>query len=669
MLLVVGYHAFPGRIPGGFVGVDVFFVISGFLITGIIAGELAKGSFSFLDFYLRRSRRIFPALVLVLICSWMLGFATLTGKEFRELGTHLVAGASFTSNFALLTETGYFDGPGDYKPLLHLWSLAVEEQYYLFWPLMLLLLSRSRHTLLAITGLGLASFWLNIAADAGTAFYMLPMRMWELLIGGALAIHASRDHGSTAGNGIGSTGLARNAFSIAGLALIGGAAFAFDASHPYPGWRAAVPSVGTAMVIAGGSNAAANRFVLSRNLVVLVGLISYPLYLWHWPLLSIFNVVKWQAVPEVSLHKWVRLALVATSFGLAYLTYRALELPLKARLDAYCRGRGQRVRTQWLLMLSLLLVALLGVSTVALNGMPLRHKVLDPDQFERHAMDISKEGFDLELQGFQECTSRYKALKGVAWCLQEDAQSHDMAVVGDSHARSLFPGLVQALSTGKKHDLILVAGCPPLIGVTVHDRGAADECAQANAGVLAQIVADAKITTVVLASRGPLYSTGVGFGLAEAAVGKMLGSPGAHSGDATRAADLFVRGYSRMASALLAAGKRVVFVIDVPELGFFPIECLVSRPFQRSDHALRSPCAIDVESVRSRQSEYRDLVGRISHANPGMLVFDAVPSLCDEGLCHAYRQGNFMYMDTNHLSIHGSRLVGRSLAEFLRQAP
>jgi len=280
VLSVLAFHAFPRAAPGGFAGVDVFFVISGFLISGILFEALRAGHFSFIDFYRRRVRRIFPALILVLAASLGLGWMLLLPDEYRLLGKHALAGAGFLSNIALWREAGYFAPAAEVTPLLHLWSLGVEEQYYLVWPLLLAFFAgRPRALPWMIVGLAAVSFALNVwltPRAPSAAFYLPLTRFWELMAGSALAYHV---HYGSPGRRM------ADAKAAAGLALVAAGIALLSAGRAFPGWWALAPVVGSSLLIAAGPAAWINRRLLSNPVMVYIGLISYPLYLWHWPLL------------------------------------------------------------------------------------------------------------------------------------------------------------------------------------------------------------------------------------------------------------------------------------------------------------------------------------------------------------------------------------------------
>lgn len=352
ILAVVGYHAFPSWIKGGFVGVDVFFVISGFLISTIIFGSLDKGIFSFKEFYARRIKRIFPALILVMTACYALGWFVLLPDEYKQLGKHIAAGTGFVSNLFFWQEAGYFDNAAETKPLLHLWSLGIEEQFYIVWPLLLYLTWKRRFNLLLLTVTIIAiSFAINVVkvhGDAVQAFYSPVSRFWELMLGSLLAYLAlhkislwdgiKQKNGASLGGIISGNTSAqdspalRNALSLFGALLITVAVLVVDREKEFPGWWALLPTLGTYLVICAGPQAWLNRVVLSHRVVVWFGLISYPIYLWHWPLLSFARIVE----PGILTLK-IRIATIFIAIALAWLTINSLRGPSDLAITARIR--------------------------------------------------------------------------------------------------------------------------------------------------------------------------------------------------------------------------------------------------------------------------------------------------------------------------------------------
>ena len=321
---VVAFHAFPEWVPGGFVGVDVFFVISGYLIASLVFAQVDEGRFSLLTFWARRACRLLPALLLVLGTVLAAGWVVLLPDEFRLLGRHVLGGATYLSNFVLARESGYFDVAADAKPLLHLWSLAIEEQFYLVFPIIVLVLVRWPRAMVPVLGVLLAGSFaygvLDTPRNPAAAYFLPQSRVWELLVGVLLAR-----------SGIGLAGMARVAAPL-GLAAVLVAVAMLDRNSAFPGWLALVPVLGTAVVIAAGGAAPLNRVVLAHPWMVAVGLVSYPLYLWHWPLLSLARIAGGGEVGP-----WLRVGLVVVAAVLAVATYRLVERPV--RFGTWSRGR------------------------------------------------------------------------------------------------------------------------------------------------------------------------------------------------------------------------------------------------------------------------------------------------------------------------------------------
>jgi peptidoglycan/LPS O-acetylase OafA/YrhL len=353
VMLVVDFHAFPEAMPGGFIGVDIFFVISGFLITGIIARELDRQHFGLLAFYARRIRRIFPALIVVLSATLVLGWLWLLPEAYAQLSSDTFASAAFVSNIALWLQSGYFDIESGKKPLLHLWSLGIEEQFYLFWPLILMLAARWRLSLLAVASvLGVASFGPNVALigpDPVATFYLPFTRAWELLAGATLAC---------GWNQLRHTPAASNWRAVAGVLLIAISAAVLDSRSAFPGWWAVLPVAGAALLLS-APMAWGSRQLLASTAMVRIGLISYPLYLWHWPLLVFFGIIKFAPLTLLE-----RALIVGLSFALAWLTYRFIEIPFRF-------GRPTRLRIATLGS-GMALVALAGGVIVRGHGFDFR---------------------------------------------------------------------------------------------------------------------------------------------------------------------------------------------------------------------------------------------------------------------------------------------------------
>lgn len=417
ILLVVGYHAQPWLVPGGFIGVDTFFVISGFLITRIILTQANAGSFSSLEFYARRIRRIFPALIVVLAVTYLIGWFVLLPDGFALLGRSTAAGVAFVSNLFQLGQTGYFAPDAAENPLLHLWSLGIEEQFYIFWPPLLLLMFGSKHRRAWMGAIAVASFGVSLMIFLGYkewSFYSPISRAWELLAGGMLANHLiDRPEGETR-----RFPHADDLKAAIGIAAIVGAAMTFNKDSLFPGAYALLPVLGAVLIII-APNSAVNRILLSSRPMVLIGLISYPLYLWHWPLLSYLAIVR-NGVPNV-VEIW---AAVIVAVVLSWLTFRFVEIPLRRNPNAVPR-----------LSFALLTVGVVGLATAAGAGFGFR--------FPAGIRDIAMLSPQNNAGFRDKCFLEAPGARLDANCI-EQGNKPLLFLWGDSTAAALYPGLKKA---------------------------------------------------------------------------------------------------------------------------------------------------------------------------------------------------------------------------------
>jgi peptidoglycan/LPS O-acetylase OafA/YrhL len=464
VVAVIAYHAFPGALRAGFSGVDVFFVISGYLISSLIWRGLADGTFSPLTFYARRVLRLFPALLVVLAACLVAGWWLLAPSGYEDLGRDTAAAAVYLSNFVFWRESGYFAPAASARPLTHLWSLAVEEQFYVLYPwLLIATFRRKRATVMLLLGILAASFAVSVVilrVDPAQAFYLLPSRFWELLAGGLLAYAQFNATWQP------SQRLA-NLASLCGLALLPLAFAGPQGGSDFPGWWALAPVAAGALLVAGGPHAALNRLVLARRPLVFVGRISYPLYLWHFPLLS-FARARYG-----TLSTGATLAVVALSFVLAFLTYRLLELPLRS----YVR----RVSWKPVPVLVVLMLALGGGGLVVdrSGGAPSRLPLLmrKLTGYTYAYKPVYREGTCF-LRNDQDATAF------TASCVEPGTKPL-LFLWGDSHAADLYPGL-RALETSRRFRIaqFTASSCPPFAHYSPPHR---PFCEELNRVVLAKL--------------------------------------------------------------------------------------------------------------------------------------------------------------------------------------
>jgi len=478
VLAVIAFHGFPEYIAGGFVGVDVFFVISGFLISGIILDETRVGLFSLQKFYARRVRRIFPALLLVLLFSLLAGWWLLLPADLLRLGKQLAASAAFVSNFYLWFQSSYFSPDARTFPLLHLWSLGVEEQFYIVWPLIIMgLRRRPNWTMSAIVLIGISSFCLNIALldNHEADFYSPVTRAWELMLGASLAWLRRRDDIELPSK------RSADVATIAGLFLILGSTLLFDQQSSYPGWLALVPTIGTSLILWGGASSGVASSVLSSRALVFVGLISYPLYLWHWPLLVFSEAFKFAPLTPLE-----RGLVIAVSFILAWLTYELVESRFRA-------GRVNRTKIA-ALSGGMIFIALVGLGMVEGQGFETRFPKKTREFAEVRGYPASWRVHECLIDPKKETTFGKS-------CMEETRPL--LFVWGDSTATALMPGLRQ-LQRERNFGVAQfnANSCGPWLAVDVPGN---PNCRSINDEVLG-IVSHARPDVVMLHARGSTRS-------------------------------------------------------------------------------------------------------------------------------------------------------------------
>jgi peptidoglycan/LPS O-acetylase OafA/YrhL len=503
VIAVVGFHAFPTKVTGGFVGVDIFFVISGFLISSIIIKNLERDQFTFLDFYARRVRRIFPALIAVLIACMLAGWFTLFPDEYQQLGKYVGAGAGFVGNFVTLQEAGYFDNSASFKPLLHLWSLGVEEQFYIVWPGLLLVSWRwPKGPIVMASAILVISLFCNLVltqTNQPAAFYLPVTRFWELMLGCIAAIAESTRPFFVAGRAVfrsyrrHSSAINESA-ALLGIALIIAAVALINENRSFPGAWALLPTAGSVLLITVGDTTFIGRRLLGHRVLVHIGLISYPLYLWHWPILAFVRILHYEEPSRL-----VRTTCIVAAFVLAELTYRYVERPVRLGVST----PSKPVITSIVMGLA----GSLGLAIFGLGGLPARF----PADVQNWIRDYQGEAVASQETNpcFIEPTQSIQKFSQICDG-DRPANRRQIVLWGDSHAAHLVPGLKEVQRTGNAFSLAqyTASGCPPIIGFVTRRIP--------NCGLINEFVArkieQLKPDTVVMAGRWSLYdgSDGVG---------------------------------------------------------------------------------------------------------------------------------------------------------------
>lgn len=662
IISVVIYHAFPGSLSGGFVGVDVFFVISGFLISSIIFRGMHMGVFSFTDFFAHRIKRIFPALIVVLAACYAFGWFALLPDELKHLGKHMAAASGFVQNIALWQEAGYFDTASELKPLMHLWSLGVEEQFYLAFPVLIWAAWRARMNVLKmVVFLGLLSFALNvldIVADPVSAFFLPQTRFWELLAGAVLAYLQLFNRAQIADcvkRCLFHQMLFRqpplverqdqilnNLISAFGLLLLLASMTGINKSMPFPGWWALAPVSGALLLIAAGPHSWVNRQIFANKPMVFIGLISYPLYLWHWPILSFARIVE-SEMPSAE----VRMAAIAITFMLAWLTYRLIEAPIRF-------GRNARVKTV-ALAIALTALGCGGYGAFMLDGMEFR--------MERNRDFLHQLQWEERDGASAECRE-FIGQKDLGYCLRSPGKLPDAVLIGDSHANSLYRGLSEAYAKDGRSLINLGGGgCLPFFDTDyflVGEESNPIYCRRWMGRSLEFALSSPSVKQIILsffATRN-MHGDISGMPEAKAKVVRFAQQPD------LRSHETFAAAFRHTLSRLVESEKKIFVVIDWPELGFEPKTCLESRPFRINARAKQS-CSVDRIAAAERNNSYSFLVSQLKSEYPTVTWLETWPYLCDSTECTATPDGRLAYRDPHHLSMFGSEFLAKKISHQL----
>lgn len=633
VMAVVLFHLDIALIPGGYAGVDIFFVISGYLIATIIRGELAGGNFSIAGFYFRRCLRILPALLVVIAAVVAVGYWLMDPQSYQDLGRSIRAVGVFSSNIYFYGTDGYFDAPAETKPLLHTWSLAVEEQFYVFFPLVMALIckfGRSRYPLW-LSLLWLLSLAYSIVAtrlDAGAGFYLLPSRVWELLTGALLAVTRLPAV---------APGWRREGLAGLGVALVLGSVALLDESSLFPGPMALLPVAGTALLIYAGQGpgSRSSQWLAARPLVG-IGLISYSLYLWHWPVIVFYKFLR--AGPLTALDVAIILPLLLL---LAWLSWRLIEQPVRR----YCRDFPRAAILQ-VSVAALVVTLLTGVTIRYFEGFPHRYG-------ETAGQELA------EWERWGDCEGLVADREQP--CALGDAAPARFVVWGDSHARALAPGFdVLARQQHRAGLLLAESGCPPLLGVGFGGTSETDrECRRFNRQALQRIARSEQVQTVFLVSRWALAAHGSRFG---AEAGERIVLEDLHAGAGSAANNLAVlsAGLQRTIAALQALGKQVVLVQQVPEVGVDVFRAhFVARVLGREVAGI---ARVSAREFAQRTASTAALFERLQR-DYGTAIVEPAAGLCGELTCAISHADIPLYMDDDHLSPYGAKFIAGALQD------
>lgn len=610
VVLVLLVHAFPTRFPNGYIGVDVFFVISGFLITGIVVRELDEKRFSIRDFFIRRIIRIYPALMLVLATVVLMGPLVMYAAEYKASLASVWWAAISSANIHYFLSSGYWDTASQTKPLLHLWSLGVEEQFYLFWPLFLIFFHRRKTSLLfvslAILFVSLPLGLVLLRWNQPAAFYLPFGRVWELAAGGALAL-VLRENGLAAMSANGQSARLRDLLGIAGLMLLVTMQIVPMEEKMFPGFYAPLVVIAAVLLIFAGKGSWINDRVLSHPAMVYVGKISYPLYLWHWPLLVAARLAgegQWSASGR-------NLALVG-SIILAIATYHVIERP--TALSTW-------VKSRMAIFLSFLMLALGG----AAFAIPSFSKKILPGYNNAPTQAYTPTAIN----------SRGK-----------------VALVGDSNAGHLSYGL--GLLYGERLITYATPGWPYLDGIYyrpgyvphVDHKGSPELTKE----VLEKIENDRDVGIVILSNAYLMYlpADNLRFGPEPPGSQTVVGA--------------YEEGLVKTIARLRQAGKKVLLVKSIPTYPELPTVTACAEEARPIFRKMPEGCVKPISTVKNDRAQYEVILKRVSERVTGFEYFDTLDVLCDSDFCYVNRDGHLYYIDAGHFTTSGSQLMANAVA-------
>ncbi len=652
VLSVVFFHFNLPNFGGGYVGVDIFFVISGYLITSIIVGGLEAGNFSFACFYERRIRRIIPALVVMLVAVSIAAIAMFPPKELAQFGLSAAAAAAFCSNIFFAFQTNYFAGPDTTMPLLHTWSLGVEEQFYILCPLLLFACFRMGSRLavsvlvviLAVASLGYSEWGTN-SKYASQLFYLLQSRAWELMFGAILALGLVP--------GIANRWL-RDVLGLVGVGMIAFAVTQFSSVTPFPGLWATVPCIGALLVIHSGQqrDTAVYR-LLGLQPLVFIGLISYSLYLWHWPVFAFAEAYIGRPISSGE-----TLILIALSIALATASWRYVERPFRSvGGEATFSPRAYFVGGLGALGLAA------SVGGVIYLGDGLQGR-LGPEALQVYL--ASRDHNPLRSECLGGSGPRPAAASRCTKPSLGSGDGYDIVVWGDSHADALFPAIAMiGEPRGLATRQVAKKACPPLLGAERVSAGwrthaiGKSACARFNAALLQELMEGPRPGLVVIVARWSMYAeTSTDF-----AGGRrvFLVDEQSEQLDSETTRKVLSRALARTVDAVTALGIRVLLIGQPPEFFQDPSDCFVERSILHRDVSgcLSQPRHLVDQRLQSSKEILREVAAGGSAAS--YVSLDSV--LCDDQVCRTWQDGQPLYEDRSHIGLAGARVIGRALAE------
>ena len=625
VLSVILYHLSPRFLSGGFLGVDIFFVISGYLITGIILKKAHTGDFVFTEFYKRRIKRILPLYFLVLSVTTLVAWQLLLPTDLIEYSKSVLSTLAFVSNFFFFLRGGYFAPEAAALPLLHTWSLSVEEQYYLCWPVLILLLARLggrlRMFLMSfgiLLGAGIAEF--TVRQNPDLAFYSIHTRFFELMAGAILA--QLRFDGWEPATKL------RPKLAWFGIALLLGSVVFFSDDSRLPGILTFIPVFGTCfLILSGGKQSRVGRALASRPMVY-VGLISYSLYLWHWPVFSFMRYLRVEESAAVILGAGILI------WGLSHVSSRLVENPVRRSSLGFSKSLVQ------LYVVPLLIFAPLAIHILRAGGLP--------DRLPKSVAVFEQDMNRARSEHWDTCTRRNRNFHLDSSCIiNGNARPQpDVVLWGDSHANHLVPFIEQvAITTGHSVRYFIAPGCPPLSGALRLFKSYRNWCVRQNEKVITHIQ-EMDYLTVVIAANWYKYQHGDG----------LVGIPGSMDKTSVNSQRVIAETLEKDISELMRAGREILLMEPVPVYETNPSECEIKNAF----HSARftADCRISRDEYHRQLSFIRHLFGQLQSRWKNLRVISVEEFFCKGLWCNGTIEGAPLYHDSNHLTETGSRMLG-----------
>ncbi|MCF8384021.1 MAG: acyltransferase [Chlorobium sp.] len=630
VMAVIFCHLDVYGFQGGFVGVDVFFVISGFLITSIILKDINANKFSVAIFYERRIRRIFPVFFSVIGVTCLLGAYFFEYSTFKSFADSIIAATVFSSNMLFWSESGYFDAPSLQKPLLHTWSLGVEEQFYIFFPLLLTFISRflKQKYFPWLLSLAILSFLMNIYGvhhHPGAAFFFMPLRAWELFTGALVALPAIPTNSSPR---------IRNLISATGLGFIFFSIAFYTEATPFPGFYAIPPVLGTALIIhSGSSGPSLTNKILGWKPLVFIGLISYSLYLWHWPIIVFRKYVLLRTLNPMEI-----VLIIAITFFISILSWKFIEQPFRSPTLFPNRKK--------LFGIAAALMVFSGATGTLIhiqNGMPYRFAANEIMMDEFYTWDW----LNNSTYGNLYVDPHSEKIPTIGSCSKEPV----FALWGDSHAWAFIPALNKMAN---KYDitgyLLTTSGTAPVMGIERLGHETAWE--PFNQGVIDFIRSKPEIKTVFLAARWAIYTNGTRY-KNEEGTAVILTNVNEIRGKSN--ALLMEEGLFRSVDTLLSMKRNVVLISQIPEIGY-DIKKLIWNASRFSPKLLKLSPTID--EYRKRNKEAIKILQQLSAYNKNVTLISPESMLFDnDGKVILIHNKKSLYRDDDHLSTTGSLFI------------